>query len=49
MWGKLYGDLIIKGTYEYDFVISKRPDLKADIDKYLTDQGKEDLITKAAV
>lgn len=45
MWGKLYGDLIIKGAYQYDFVVTRRPDLKADIDAYLTEQGREDLIT----
>lgn len=46
MWGKLYGDLIIKGTYDYDFVISRRPDLKPQIDEYLTAQGRDDLITE---
>ena len=44
MWGKLYGDLIIKGTYQYEFVVTRRPDLKADIDAYLISQGREDLI-----
>lgn len=38
MWGKLYGDLIITGRYEYSFVVSKRPDLKAEIDAYLSEQ-----------
>lgn len=45
MWGKLYGDLIITGRYEYAYVVSKRPDLKTEIDAYLTDQGREDIIT----
>lgn len=44
MWGKLYGDLIIAERYEYSFVTSRRPDLKADIDAYLTEQGRVDLI-----
>lgn len=45
MWGKLYGDLIIAGRYTYTLVITKRPDLKADIDAYLTEQGRADLIS----
>lgn len=36
---------IIDGAYTYDFVISKRPDLKAGIDAYLTEKGRTDLIT----
>lgn len=44
MWGKLYGDLIIAGRYEYSYVVSKRPDLKAEIDTDLISQGREDLI-----
>ena len=39
---------IIDGVYTYDYVISKRPDLKAGIDQYLTDQGRADLITGSA-
>lgn len=35
---------IIDGAYTYEFVISKRPDLKTDIDTYLTEKGKENLI-----
>jgi len=35
---------IIDGVYTYDYVISKRPDLKAGIDAYLTAQGRADLI-----
>lgn len=46
MWGKLYGDMIIKGTYDYSYVVSKRPDLKAQIDDYLVDQNREDLIVE---
>lgn len=46
MWGKLYGDLIIKGTYEYSYVISKRPDLKPQIDAYLLSLNRGDLITE---
>lgn len=35
---------IIAGKYTYDYVIEKRPDLKAGIDAYLTDQGRTDLM-----
>lgn len=44
MWGKLYGDLIIAGRYDYTHVVTRRPDLKEQIDAYLTDQSREDLI-----
>lgn len=37
---------IIDGTYTYDYVISKRPDLKEGIDTYLREKGREDLITQ---
>jgi hypothetical protein len=40
------GQRIIDGAYTYDYVISKRPDLKAGIDAYITSQGREDLITQ---
>lgn len=36
---------IIDGVYVYDYVISKRPDLKEGIDVYLTEKDKQDLIT----
>ncbi|CAM2913372.1 hypothetical protein [Erysipelothrix tonsillarum] len=36
---------IIEGKQNYDYVISKRPDLKDDIDTYLLEQGRGDLIT----
>jgi hypothetical protein len=36
---------IISGAYTYEYVIGKRPDLKAGIDAYLTEQGRQDLIT----
>jgi len=35
---------IIDEAYTYTFVITKRPDLKAGIDAYLTSQGRADLI-----
>ena len=35
---------IIDGVYTYAYVISKRADLKAGIDAYLTDKGRQDLI-----
>jgi hypothetical protein len=37
---------IIDGAYTYDYVISKRPDLKAGIDAYLVSKGREDLIAQ---
>jgi len=39
------GQRIIDGAYTYDFVISKRPDLKEGIDNYLISKGKEDITT----
>lgn len=39
------GQRIIDGVYTYDFVISKRVDLKTDINTYLTKKGRTDLIT----
>lgn len=36
---------VIDGAYTYDFVISRRPDLKAGIDAYLTEHGQASLIT----
>lgn len=35
---------IIEGAYTYEYVISKRPDLKEQIDNALRDFGREDLI-----
>jgi hypothetical protein len=35
---------IIDGAYTYDYVIQRRPDLKAGIDAYLIEKGREDLI-----
>ncbi|TWE06394.1 hypothetical protein FB550_102416 [Neobacillus bataviensis] len=40
------GQRIIDGFYTYDYVISKRPDLKTGIDAYLISQEREDLITQ---
>jgi hypothetical protein len=40
------GSRIIDGVYNYDYVISKRSDLKTGIDAYLISQGKEELITQ---
>lgn len=39
------GQRIIDGAYTYDYVISKRPDLKNGIDAYLTSKGREDSTT----
>jgi hypothetical protein len=35
---------IIDGAYTYEFVIGRRPDLKAGIDAYLIEQGRRDLL-----
>jgi hypothetical protein len=40
------GQRIIDGIYTYDYVISKRPDLKEGIDAYLSSKGRQDLITQ---
>ena len=40
------GQRIIDGVYTYAYVIGKRPDLKAGIDEYLIEKGREDLITQ---
>jgi hypothetical protein len=46
MMAAYMGQRIIDGAYTYDYVISKRPDLKSGIDAYLIEQGREDLITQ---
>jgi hypothetical protein len=38
------GQRIIDGVYTYDYVISKRPDLKVGIDAYLLSKDRSDLI-----
>lgn len=40
------GQRIIDGAYTYDYVISKRPDLKEGIGAYLISQGRKELITQ---
>lgn len=40
------GQKIIDGAYTYDYVISKRSDLKTGIDTYLTEKGRTDLIAQ---
>ncbi len=35
---------IIDGAQDYSYVISKRPDLKEGIDRYLRGRDREDLI-----
>jgi len=37
---------IIDQAYTYDYVISKRPDLKEGIDTYLESKQRQDLITQ---
>jgi hypothetical protein len=44
MMANYMGQRIIDGVYTYDYVISKRPDLKSGIDAYLTENGRGDLI-----
>lgn len=34
---------IIDGVYSYDYVIDKRPDMKAEIDEYLAKQNRDKL------
>ncbi len=36
---------ITLGKLTYDLVISKKPELKSDIDAYLTEKDREDLIS----
>lgn len=36
---------IIAGAYTYDYVVSRRPDLKEGIDAYLIEKGREELMT----
>ncbi|WP_202906846.1 hypothetical protein [Abyssisolibacter fermentans] len=43
--GAYLGQRVIDEVYTYDFVISKRPDLKESINAYLIEKGKEALIT----
>lgn len=38
------GQRIIDQVYTYDYVISKRLDLKQGIDAYLADKGRTDLV-----
>jgi hypothetical protein len=38
------GTRIIAGALDYTFVVTRRPDLKTDVDAYLIAQGREDII-----
>ena len=40
------GNQIISGKLKYDFVVTRRPDLKEAINKYLTGKGRQDLIVE---
>lgn len=40
------GMRIIAGAMDYDVVIPKYPQFKDDVDEYLRDNGREDLIPK---
>jgi hypothetical protein len=44
--GAYMGQRIIDEAYTYNYVLSKRPDLKEGIDAYLISKGREDLITQ---
>lgn len=44
--GAYMGQRIIDEAYTYEFVISKRPDLKESIDEYLSEKNRQDLISK---
>lgn len=37
---------VIDGAYTYEYVITKRPDLKQGIDAYLISKERQDLITQ---
>ena len=41
---KYFSMRIISGALNYNFVISLKPELKDDIDTYLKEKGREDLI-----
>lgn len=43
--GAYLGQRIIDNAYTYEYVISKRPDLKVSIDAYLIQENRGDLIT----
>lgn len=45
--GDYLAQRIIDGAFAYDFVISKKPNLKTEIDAYLSKMERTDLITKA--
>lgn len=38
------GNYIIAGRSDYTTVVTNRPDLKSELDRYLTEQGRSDLI-----
>ena len=44
--GAYMGMRIIEEAYTYDYVLSKRPDLKEGIDAYLIGEDRADLITQ---
>lgn len=43
---KYFGNQIIRGDIEYSYVISKRPDFKKDLDKFLKEHNRQDLIVE---
>lgn len=44
--GAYLGQRIIDGVYTYEFVISKRQDKRTDIDAYLIEKGRSDLVSQ---
>lgn len=46
--GDYLAQRIIDGAFTYDFVISKKSNLKGEIDAYLTKMERADLITIVA-
>lgn len=45
--GDYLAQRIIDGAFTYNYVISKKTNLKTEIDAYLTKMERTDLITKA--
>lgn len=43
---KFLGMMIVKGSYTFDEIVSKRPDLKEGIVEYLNSTGNSQLITE---
>ena len=44
--GDYLAQRIIDGAFTYDFIINKKPNLKIEIDAYLSKMERTDLITQ---